>query len=199
MANAADSAPVLMIGTDPDGGGGIALVVKALAADGLFERESVRYLISHREGSRADKAVAALLAFGQTFLACLFERPAVVHVHVASRASFARKSILLILARATGCRTIFHLHGVEFDRFAGAESGAPMRWWIRYTLERSSAVIVQADSRNVFVRDVAPAARIIVVPNVVPVSALQPDAGKLGDGRLLTASQLSALYRELRR
>jgi glycosyltransferase involved in cell wall biosynthesis len=189
-AVADSAAPVLMIGTDPDGRGGIASVVRVLAADGLFERESVRYLISHREGSRADKAVAALLAFGVTGLACLFERPAVVHVHCASRASFARKSILLLLARAAGCRTIFHLHGAEFDRFAVAESGAPMRRWIRYTLERSSAVIALSDSWAGFVRGLAPAARVVVVPNSVPLPALASHCAE--PGRILFLGRADA-------
>ncbi|HEU4373063.1 MAG TPA: glycosyltransferase, partial [Telluria sp.] len=184
------SAPVLMIGTDPDGKGGIASMVRVLAADGLFERESVRYLVSHREGSRAGKAVAALLAFGEAASACLFDRPAVVHVHSASRASFARKSILLLLARAAGCRTIFHLHGAEFDRFAGAESGAPMRWWIRYTLERSSAVIALSDSWAGFLRGLAPAARVVVVPNSVPLPAPARDEEQAG--RILVLGRADA-------
>ena len=181
---AVDSGRVLMIGTDPDGKGDIASLVKVLAADGLFERESVRYLISHREGSRADKAVAALLAFGHTALACLSERPAVVHVHAASRASFARKSLLLVLARAAGCRTIFHLHGTGF---AGVE---PMRWWMRYTLERSSAVITLSASRAGLLRGLAPAARVVVVPHSVPLPAL--GHGEEQAGRILFLGRADA-------
>jgi hypothetical protein len=164
-----------MIGTDPDGTGGIAATVRELAADGLFERESVRYLISHRAGSRNDKAIAALLAFGATLSACLFGRPAVVHVHAASGASFARKSILLLLARAAGCRTIFHLHDAGFDV-------RPTHWWMRYTLERSSVVIALSHGQAVVVHGVAPGARLVVAGSPLALSA-----------------QLSALYRELRR
>jgi hypothetical protein len=182
VADVADNAPVLMIGTDPDGTGAIASAIRVLAADGLFERESVHYLISHREGARSQTAIAALLAFGATLWACLVERPAVVHVHVAAGASFARKSILLLLARAAGCRTICHLHDAGFDRLADAPSGVPMCWWSRYTLERSSVVIARSASQAVFLHGVAPAARLVVVfsPATLP-------------------AQLSVLYRELRR
>jgi glycosyltransferase involved in cell wall biosynthesis len=160
---------VLMIGTAPGGQGGVASVVEVLRQGGLFERESVRYLSSHREGSRAAKAGAAFDAFWRTSLACLRDRPLVVHAHAASRASFARKSLLLLIARSSGCRTIFHLHGAEFDLFAGAESGPALRWWIRHTLERSSVVIALSDSWADFLRGFAPAARIVVVPNSVPL------------------------------
>ncbi|MDB5936290.1 MAG: hypothetical protein JWQ01_3634 [Massilia sp.] len=160
---------VLMIGTATDGRGGVASVVEVLRQGGLFERESVRYLASHREGSAAAKATTALAALWRTAAACLLARPAVVHVHSASRGSFARKSLLLSIARAAGCRTIFHLHGAEFDLFAGAESGAPMRWWIRRTLEKSCVVIALSHSWAAFVRAYAPAARVVVVPNSVPL------------------------------
>jgi glycosyltransferase involved in cell wall biosynthesis len=174
---------VLMIGTAPDGRGGVASVIGVLRAGGLFERESVRYLASHRDGTRGAKVAAALAAFWQTGLACLFARPAVVHVHCASRGSFARKSMLLLIARAAGCRTIFHLHGAEFDLFAGAESGPVLRWWIRRTLEKSSVVIALSDSWAAFLRGYAPLARVVVVPNSVPLppatDRAQEQAGRI--------------------
>ena len=186
-------ARVLMIGTAPGGQGGVASVIDVLRQGGLFERESVRYLSSHREGSRGAKAGAAFNALWRTSLACLRERPAVVHVHAASRASFVRKSLLLLIARSSGCRTIFHLHGAEFDRFAGAESGAAQRWWIRHTLERSSVVIALSDSWAAFLRGFAPAARIVVVPNSVPLPpAVELDRTKEQPGRILFLGRVDA-------
>jgi glycosyltransferase involved in cell wall biosynthesis len=186
-----DAPRVLMIGTAPDGRGGVASVVEVLRRAGLFERESVRYLSSHQEGSGGAKARAALGVFWRTGLACLRERPAVVHVHSASRASFTRKSLLLLMARAAGCRTIFHLHGAEFHLFAGQESAAAMRWWIRRTLEKSSVVIVLSDSWAAFVRGLAPAARVEVVPNSVPVPLAAARAAEQ-PGRILFLGRADA-------
>jgi glycosyltransferase involved in cell wall biosynthesis len=132
------------------------------------------------------KAGAAIKAVCLTGLACLRARtvrPAIVHVHCASRASFARKSLLLAIARLAGCRTVFHLHGGEFRLFAGTESGAALRWWIRRTLERSSAVVALSDSWAGFVRGYAPAARVVVVPNPVALPAAVADAGEGPDER----------------
>ena len=182
---------VLMIGTALGGRGGVAAVVDVLRRAGLFERESVRYLGSHEEGTRLAKARAALAAFWHTGLACLRARPAVVHVHSASRASFARKSLLLLIARAAGCRTIFHLHGAEFDLFAGAESGAPMRWWIRRTLEQSSVVIALSESWADFLRAYAPAARVLVVPNSVTLP-LAANRALEQPGRILFLGRVDA-------
>jgi glycosyltransferase involved in cell wall biosynthesis len=175
---------VLMIGTSLSGKGGVAAVVSVLHQDGLFEREAVRYLASHVEGSRWVKLRASAAALWTTALVCLRDRPAIVHVHSASHASFLRKSLLLLLARLAGCRTVFHLHGGGFRQFAGAESGALGRWWIRHTLENSSVVIALSDGWAGFLRQFAPAARVRVVPNSVKVPPA-PAAAAEQPGRIL--------------
>ncbi|MDB5907778.1 MAG: hypothetical protein JWP34_1892 [Massilia sp.] len=166
-----NGARVLMIGTALGGKGGVSAAVDVLRRAGLFERESVRYLASHMDGTPGAKFGAALSAAWRTALACARARPAVVHVHAASHASFARKSLLLLIARVSGCRTVFHLHGGGFRQFAVDDSRAPMRWWIRHTLEKSSAVIALSDGWADFLRGLAPAARVAVIPNAVALPA----------------------------
>jgi glycosyltransferase involved in cell wall biosynthesis len=100
------------------------------------------------------------------------QRPDVVHVHAASHASFLRKSVVLLIARLAGCKTIFHLHGGGFRQFATVEAGPLMRRWIRHTLEASSLVITLSDGWAQFVHTFAPRARVAVVPNSVPLPAL---------------------------
>ena len=180
---------ILMVGTAPEGRGGVAALVAVLRAGGLFEQASVRYVSTHREGSFLTKLGAAAGGFCQA-LACLGRRPAIVHAHAASRASFVRKSLLLWLARCAGCRTIFHLHGGGFRQFATVDSGALARRWIRHTLERSSLVIALAEGWAGFVRGFAPRARVAVVPNAV---ALPPQAGERAEaGRILFLGRIEA-------
>jgi glycosyltransferase involved in cell wall biosynthesis len=171
-----------MVGTALEGKGGVAAVVSVLRQHGLFERERVRYVATHREGSMAVKACGALSGFWNTLLACVRQHPAVVHVHAASRASFMRKSIVLLIARLAGSKTIFHLHGGGFRQFATVEAGALMRRWIRHTLEASSVVITLSSSWAQFVNAFAPKARVAVVPNAVPLAppaTTQPEAGRI--------------------
>ena len=173
---------VLMVGTALEGKGGVAAVVSVLRHHGLFERERVRYVATHREGSKAAKARGALSGFWHTLLACVRQHPAVVHVHAASRASFVRKSIVLLIARLAGSKTIFHLHGGGFRQFATVEAGALMRRWIRHTLEASSVVITLSGSWAQFVNAFAPRARVAVLPNSVPLpapSTVAPEAGRI--------------------
>jgi glycosyltransferase involved in cell wall biosynthesis len=105
--------------------------------------------------------------------------PRIVHVHSASRWSFMRKSAVLWLARATGARTVFHLHGAEFRRFVDEESGPLKRWWIRHTLERSSLVICLSQSWASYVTAIAPAAKVEVVPNAVLIPRLPNERQQL--------------------
>jgi glycosyltransferase involved in cell wall biosynthesis len=178
---------VLMLGTALGGQGGIATVVGLLRQHGLFEREGVRYVATHVEGTRAAKAGAALSGFGQVLAMLFSQRPALVHVHASSHASFVRKSLLLLCARAAGCKTICHLHGGRFDRYA-SDAGPLLRRWIRHTLEASSVVIALSARWDGYLRGFAPRARVAVVPNSVP---LPPPPGGAAEqpGRILFLGQ----------
>ncbi|MFC5462391.1 glycosyltransferase family 4 protein [Massilia niabensis] len=183
---------VLMLGTAPDGRGGVAALVSVLQAGGLFERAAVRYVSTHRDGGFLAKLGAAGSGFWHAARACLFDRPAIVHAHAASNASFARKSLLLLLARASGCQTIFHLHGGGFRQFATVKSGGLMRRWIRHTLERSSLVIALSDGWANFVRGYAPRARVTVVPNAVRMPVQRQAGDQIEAGRILFLGRLEA-------
>jgi len=181
---------ILMLGTAPEGRGGVAALVAVLREAGLFEQAQVRYVSTHREGGFLDKLQAAAGGFRQAAAACLLGRPAIVHAHVASHASFVRKSLLLWLARRAGCSTIFHLHGGGFRQFATVGSSAPMRRWIRHTLERSSLVIALSEGWAAFLRAYAPRARVTVLPNAVVL----PHSGgaRSESGRILFLGRLEA-------
>lgn len=175
-----------MLGTEPGGRGGVATVVSLLRQSGLFEREGVCYVPTHAEGSRAARIGAACKGLLRT-LACLARRPEVVHAHAASNGSFARKSVLLALSRASGAKTVFHLHGACFDRFI--ERSSPLtRRWIRHTLEKSSVVIALSSRWAEYLASFAPRANIVVIPNSVP---LPPPAQEAPEpGRILFLGQV---------
>jgi phenylacetate-CoA ligase len=178
-----DHAPgrVLMFGTDPAGRGGIAATVAAWRDAGWFAREGVRYVPSHVDGPRRAK----LAVFIRAMVTLLRTRPRIVHVHAASHASFYRKAFLLALARARGCRTVFHLHGGGFAAFSARRQ--PL---VRHTLQRSDAVLALSTHWAAYLRTLAPGARIDVLPNAVALPA-QPGA-EVEPGRILFVGRLEA-------
>ncbi|WBS04480.1 glycosyltransferase family 4 protein [Pseudoduganella sp. SL102] len=167
----------LMMGTSATGKGGIATVVAVLQREGFFERNGGRYVVTHLQGSPVQKIGAAMNAVFQLLGVRLRGARPCVHVHSASRASFFRKSALLWVARVLGCKTVFHLHGAEFRQFATVESGPLVSRWIRHTLRRSSAVVTLSESWARFLREFAPGANVVVIPNSVqlPAVTVRPD------------------------
>lgn len=173
----------LMIGTDRTGQGGISSVVSVLERDGFLQRQNIAYLASHIDGTRWKKLSKAIETFFSVILICTVSRPSIVHAHAASRASFMRKSIFLGMARAFGCKTIFHLHGGEFHHFAESEAGFAKRWWIRRTLQKSTKVIALSGSWAEFLGRYAPASDICIVPNAVQFNesaqTIQEESGRI--------------------
>ncbi|MFO1207019.1 MAG: glycosyltransferase family 4 protein [Burkholderiales bacterium] len=165
-----------MVGTDPQGRGGIASVVQAYREAGLFERCALHYVSTHAEGGRLHKLGMALRGAWAAWRALASGEVAVVHAHVASGASFVRKSVLLALARRSGAGTVFHLHGGGFQIFH-RRGGPLMRWWIRHTLERSSVVLCLSESWRRVLLEIAPQARVQVLRNAVRVPAQAESAG----------------------
>lgn len=167
------SGHVLWVSTALDTRGGVASCVRTLGTTRLARDWSVRHIATHREGS----ALTRLMAFvrgGTAFLAALARRrPALVHIHTASRGSFARKSVLALAARAAGVPVILHVHGGEFHLFHDG-SPAPVRWAIRSTLARSAAVVALGETWAARLRRISPDAEIIVVPNPVASPAVAP-------------------------
>lgn len=170
-----------MVGTAPGGRGGIAAVVDVLRADGWFERERIAYVATHVEGGKLAKLGSALRGVATAARICLTAQPAIVHVHSSSHASFLRKSLVLWLARRGGAQTIFHLHGGGFRHYARREAGPLLRRWIRHTLEASSRVIALSPGWAGVVRELAPRARLEVLPNPVRlgVAPRRAEAGRI--------------------
>ena len=113
----ADSTVVVMVGTPLAGQGGMSAVVDAYRTGGLFERFFVRYIAAVDEGARWRKLLTAARALMHFFWTLFWQRVGLVHIHVASGASFWRKSIFAAIAYAFGRRVILHVHGGNFLRF----------------------------------------------------------------------------------
>lgn len=185
-----------MIGTAPEGKGGVAAVVAVYIAQGLFERFPIRYVATHREGGRLTKLTCAMRAFAQVLWMLMRGQVALVHAHSASNASFKRKSFYLVLARAFGVPTVFHLHGGGFRTFTDQTASPRLRAWIVKTLSSSSCVIALSSAWAEYVHGLAPSVKVQIVPNPVFIP-VQPTSANVEPGRLLfmgRASQAKGIF-----
>jgi glycosyltransferase involved in cell wall biosynthesis len=147
--------------------GGIASVCASYRDGGLFERLDVRYLSTFEQGSAARKlaaATSALLRFSGLLLA---RRVGVVHVHVATNASFWRKALFCELARLARVPVLLHLHSGDTPAFL-QRCGAVGRRWVMRTLRGAQRVIVLSAEWQAWLHTLDPTLPTEVLPNPVP-------------------------------
>jgi glycosyltransferase involved in cell wall biosynthesis len=159
---------LVMLGTAPETRGGIASVVKAYQAHGLFERWPIVYVPTHCDGSRARKLERAVSAFFSLTRHLLGRRVPVLHVHAASRASFWRKSVFMLLGVAARCPIVFHLHGGGFSRFYEQECSPLQRRVVRFFLDRAVRVVVLSGQWAEWMATATSNPNIVCIANPVP-------------------------------
>src|SRR5262245_20863869 len=106
-----------MIGTAPRAKSGIAAVVQAYAGHGLFQRWNVVYLATHRSGGHIGKLAIASGAWVDLLGRLAAGRVALLHIHLASHASFWRKLFFMLPAHVLDVPYILHVHGGAFVEF----------------------------------------------------------------------------------
>jgi glycosyltransferase involved in cell wall biosynthesis len=160
---------VLMVGTDLDGMGGVRSVVSGYVEGGLFERYDCVYVTSHRAGSGWVKFFTALKAWVRVAVLLRKLDAPLVHVQTASRASFWRKAVVCLMARAAGRPYIVHLHGGGFSRFYEHECGRIGQSLIRSILAQAALVIALSEEWRERLQKICPRARVEVLHNGVRI------------------------------
>ena len=159
---------ILMVGTSLDTMGGIASVARVYAGAGLFERYNVHYLASHCDGGAWAKLRIMASAYLRFLAMLLTGQVGLIHVHVASRASFWRKSGFFLLAYLIQIPALLHLHGGGFAVFYD-ECGPLRRAYIRFIFNHASRVLVLSGGWQAWVRSISRNPRVETLFNPVPV------------------------------
>lgn len=170
---------VVMIGPSPSAKGGMASVIGVMLRNGYADGGDCIFIPTHISGNRWQKAGLALRSLLHFAVLLLTGRVALLHAHVASDASFWRKSLFIMLARLFGCPVIFHLHSGEFPLFL-AQRLTPWQRWIAHRVMRSSScAFVLCHSAGILLEQLG-VARVELMPNPIEIPALIPPraAGK---------------------
>ncbi len=135
----------LTIATDKNGQGGIATILNVYDSEGFFNDTNSELLVSHSTNTGFGMA-------GQLFnyLLCIIKLVSklivcdvgLVHIHMASRGSYTRKSKLIKLIKYFNKKVILHLHGAEFRDFYKNECSESKKAQIRTTFNSVDKVIV---------------------------------------------------------
>jgi len=108
-----------------------------------------------------------------------------VHVKTSSGINFHQNALYAWAARLSGVPVLLQIHSGRFEHFY-QESPAPLRAWIRSTLERSGAVAVLSRRWAEIVSALAPGSDVRIVPNGVD----EEEMDSLGEGGEIRPSQV---------
>jgi glycosyltransferase involved in cell wall biosynthesis len=181
----------MVVGPDPRGAGGIAVVIGSLMTSPLREQYELVMVATHTDSGRLGKALRAV--GGSTRAAALLaaRRVDLVYLHSSSGPSLRRKAGVAALARLARRPYVLHVHGGAFDRYyrdaAGLEQAV-----VRKLLSGAALVIALSPTWQERLQLIA-TCRTTAIPNPVPIPdepatlAGQPprivSLGRLGDGK----------------
>jgi len=178
----------MMIGTSLAAQGGVSSVVNVLKEAGLFDRAAIEYVSTHCDGAKFKKLSFFMKAWVNFVWKIVFYKVGLLHVHMASRASFWRKTCFIVPAFICRVPVIIHLHGAEFHLFYERESSFLGRLIIKFIFEHVDRVVVLSDWWCNWVSSTFINSNVSVIynPVVLPsqISTKRDDASLLFFGRV---------------
>jgi glycosyltransferase involved in cell wall biosynthesis len=118
--------------------GGMATVISDMLQNNRNPAIQFEHIVSHAEGSALEKIMLTISTFFKVLTRSDYD---VVHIHVASGASFFRKSLVVWACRMRRKPVIMHVHGADFDTFYH-HSASFIRSYIRKTFAACNKVLV---------------------------------------------------------
>lgn len=156
-----------MVGTSLKLQGGVAAVIQIYREYGFFKRWNVEYIPTNEGNSRSSKVLGFLSAILKFLILLVRGGGDIVHIHTSSEISFGRKSFFIFLSLIFNRLIVISLHGGGFREFYGSR-GIIGRWWIRFSIRRSTRFIVLTDSWKQWTLSIVPLASVCIIPNVCP-------------------------------
>ncbi|MGR5130759.1 glycosyltransferase family 4 protein [Vibrio alfacsensis] len=182
----------ITIGTSMHEKGGVATVLNILNI-GFFSKWNIHHVATHT--SKFDVlGLGKLAIFALSLIKItwyfLFYNVGVVHIHMSSRGSYKRKSIITRLAKLFKANVILHLHGGGFQEFYNFECSSDKQKHIRETFDLADAVIVLSTQWQSWMTTiVSEPAKVHVVYNAVETLTL--NRSSIEQGRILFLGRLS--------
>ncbi|MBT3178541.1 MAG: glycosyltransferase family 4 protein [Desulfobacula sp.] len=162
--------PIIMIGPDINGLGGISRVVRIFRDSGLFDELCIRYV-----SSTTDMDVNRLFFLLRgiiSFLTKIVQPGSVVYIHTSSYKSFYRKSVFICLAILFNNKCVLHIHPSHFYEFLVSLKGI-RRKFVHYLIRRMKIIIVLTDAMKERMNSLFPASDIQVLRNPVPFKKME--------------------------
>ncbi|MNX93410.1 Glycogen synthase [compost metagenome] len=159
---------IVLVGPSLTQRGGVVSVLKSLRDFLIAHGSTVRIIATTMDGGRRQNILAFLRAWISVLDACLLHRADVVHLHMASRGSCLRKSILGLTCWIFRIPFIIHLHGGRFSVFHDEELGYIGRTFVDFVFHRAARVIALSATWKAWLETTMNLKQVAVVFNGVP-------------------------------
>ena len=119
--------------------GGMSAVINSQLEASLNSEIDMKYISSNIEDKFCKKVywmVKGILKY-----ISILPRYDIVHIHVAERGSFYRKSLYLLISKVFKKKSILHFHGAEFDEFYWKECNQVQKKYINYILKKTTLIL----------------------------------------------------------
>ena len=139
--------------------GGIAQVLYTYNKE-IFER--FLFIKTTEPGNPIKKFICCFIAIIKFMYYCLCKDIKIVHIHTASKNSFWRKSIFILISWLLKKKIVLHIHGGQFEAFVNHHP------YILHLLKRCSRIVVLSPSKLVYYQEHFGLYNITVIKNVIP-------------------------------
>lgn len=160
---------ILMVGPSQKCKGGMTTVVNNILQSEFAQLVDIKYMATTIDGNILLRLLYNFQAFIRILVSLIFNSYEIVHIHMASRGSFYRKSFIVNISKILNKKIIIHLHGACFEEFYEKESNSKQKKYISKTFQKVDKVIVLGDRWKNFIKNIAPQANIEVFNNSVKV------------------------------
>ncbi len=186
---------VVMIGADRTVHGGVSAVVNQYYEAGLPEKVDLTYIGTMVDGSGARKLFQAVTAYLR-FLRHL-PKMDILHANMAADASFYRKRIFIVTAKAFHKKVVIHEHGGDFVDFYEKRCDRAAKEKVRKTLQMADAFLVLSVQWADFFRPLLGGREPVILENGILLPEEKKEdysgSGLLFLGRLEAAKGLEEL------
>lgn len=181
-----DKLRVLMIGPDRSVHGGISGVVNNYYTAGLDKQIDLYYIGTMVEGAKWTKLICAMKAY-LLFLKKL-KTYDIVHVNMASDASYYRKSFFIRTAKHCHKKIVIHQHGGNFTEFYEKELSDRGRKSVKKVLSMGDAFLVLGTVWKDFFGTIIGRDKIMVLPDAIQIPKI--DSKQYGTQKILFLGRL---------
>ncbi len=168
---------ILIVGPGKKAKGGINTVIENIM-EYKIEDIKIKRIETFRETNIIFKILIYLFSLIKIVAYLLFCKIDIIHIHSASKGSFIRKSIILNISKIFKVKTIFHIHGSNFEVYINETHN---KKYMINTLERADIIIVLSENMRNLIEKLSQNTNIYILNNsvIIPERNLYNNDGNI--------------------